>query len=194
LIGLAIFAVIIWVIIIIAINKDLDSVSTTHRTDNVSLPSVSVNNKSNYTYTTSNKNFYNSEAAKYCCSKIVEGILEDIAERKTKSELEIIDYSYDFRVTMHCVKLCDEYHFYHIPNWKYDFNVHRYPSLTEHEDRKALAMAICNRVNAELKSKLSIGAKLTYSTERNDYERDPSFTVFIKYAVPNPNYVEMKSW
>ena len=190
-IGLIIFVVILWVIIKIAIDKDLDSVPSTIRNNNVSLPSVSSNNSSNQI--SSNKNFYNSEAAKYCSSKIVEGILDYISGAQTKPELERIKYFYGFHVTGHCVKLCDDSHSYRIPDWKYNFDVHRYPPLNEHEDREALAMAICNRVNAELKIKLP-EAKLTYSTERDDYVLDPSFTVLINYTVPNPNYIELKSW
>ncbi len=191
-IGLVIFVVIIWTIIIIAFKADLNSTSSVSRADNISLPSEMGNNSSSYT--SSSKNFYNSEAAKYCCSKIVEGMLVEISFANNHYKEETISITYDFRVKSAEVRLCDEYRYYNSADWYYDFYNHRYPLLTAPEDREALAMAICNRVNAELKSRLPMEAKLSYSTERDDYEHDPSFTVSIKYTAPNPNYVEMKSW
>lgn len=193
LIGLAVFAVIIWVIIIIAINKDLDSYPTPPiRSDNVALPSVPSNSSSNQT--SSEKNFYNSEAAKYCCKKIINGMLEEIAYANVHHAVETITVSYDFRVTRGHVELCNEYRYYTSAAWEYIFYDHHYPPLSEHADRRDLAMAICKRVNTELKTKLPAEAKLTYSTEYDDYKNNPSFTVFIKYTAPNPNYIEMKSW
>lgn len=194
IIGLLIFTLVVWAIIKIAIDKDLDSIPTTTRTNNISLPSVSTNNKANDAYASSNKDFYNSEAAKYCCSKIVEGMLVEISFANNHYKEETISITYDFRIKSGEVRLCDEYRYYNSADWYYDFYNHRYPLLTAPEDREALAMAICNRVNAELKSRLPMGAKLSYSTERDDYEHGPSFTVSIKYTAPNPNYVEMKSW
>ena len=101
-IGLIIFVVILWAIIIIAFNKDLDSHPTTIRTNNISLPSVSINNSSNQT--NYNKNFYNSEAAKYCSSKITEDMLERIAYVNNNHNTKNIEVTYDFRITRPTIK------------------------------------------------------------------------------------------